>query len=329
MHVFELTKQLIQIESITGNEAPVFHFLSDYLKSKGWKVKSFNSQKNRPNLFAYLDKPKFIFSSHMDTVPPYIPFKEDKDTIYGRGACDAKGIIAAQITAALELQKQGVQNIGLLYLVGEEVDHRGAIDAAKKIPKVHSLIMGEPTENKMAVGTKGIIKLHIQAKGKAAHSAYPHLGLSAIHELLTILKRIQRIALPKDRFLGQTNLNIGMIHGGVAANVLAPEASCEILIRTVKKSRALFQKIKKLKSSGVRIHCTSMNDPIFLDTLPGFKKTVVAFNTDIPYLKSRTKNVYLLGPGSILNAHTAHEKISKKELLDAVRSYGEIIRSLK
>src|SRR3989338_1882694 len=218
MNVFELSKQLIKIKSLSGHEEPMFQFLSKLLVREGFTVKKILSANHRPNLYAYLKRPRILFSSHMDTVPPYIPFHQDSKFLYGRGACDTKSIIAAQIVAGLKLKAQGVKDLGFLYVVGEEVDHRGAIDCASKIPKVEALIMGEPTQNTLAVGTKGIVKVTLKAFGKAAHSAYPEKGKSAIHALLETLFRIQNMPQEQSPFLGRSNLKHGILKGSVAAN---------------------------------------------------------------------------------------------------------------
>ncbi|MBI3018342.1 MAG: M20/M25/M40 family metallo-hydrolase [Deltaproteobacteria bacterium] len=325
MNVFELSKQLIKIKSLSGHEEPLFQFLSKLLTREGFTVKKILSAHHRPNLFAYIQKPRILFSSHMDTVPPAIPFHQDSQYLYGRGACDTKSIIAAQIVAGLKLKARGIKDFGFLYVVGEEVDHRGAIDCASKIPKVEALIMGEPTQNTLAAGTKGIVKVTLKAFGKAAHSAYPELGRSAIHGLLETLFRIQNMPREKSSFLGFSNLNIGVLEGGVAANVLAPLAQAQILVRTVSSSRTVYRQMKKLCLPHVKINLESMNDPIRLDTMLGFKTSIVSFNTDLPYLKKKARKLFLLGPGSILDAHGPHEKISKKELLRSVELYQRLV----
>jgi len=328
MNVFELSKALIKIESLSGHEEPLFHFLSQFLKREGFTVKKILSAPHRPNLFAYLKKPRILFSSHMDTVAPYLAFHQDAHTLYGRGACDTKSIIAAQIITGLKLKVQGMKDIGFLYVVGEEVDHQGAIDSAKKVPNVEAIIMGEPTQNTLAIGTKGIVKVALKAFGKAAHSAYPELGRSAIHSLLETLFRIQNMPQEQSPFLGQSNLNIGILEGGVAANVLASQAQAQILVRTVSSSRQVYHQMKKNCLPHVKIQLESINDPIRLDTLPGFKTSIVSFNTDVPYLKKKAKKLFLLGPGSILDAHGPNEKISKKELLKSIGLYERLVKAI-
>lgn len=329
MNVFELTKTLVNIPSISGNENALFQKISEILKKEGFHIQKIEVQKGRPNLFAYIDKPRILFSSHLDTVPPFISFREDERFIYGRGACDAKGVIAAQMMAGFELKKKGYTNIGFLYVIGEEVDHSGAKEVSKHIPNVKAIIMGEPTDNELAVGTKGILKIILNAKGNAAHSAYPHLGKSAIHLLLQALDRLQMLRFEKDHILGASTMNIGIIKGGIADNILAPEAFAHVLIRTSIPSKKVQKKIKKCFASStfknISIIIESMNDPIKLDHISGFPKKVVAFNTDLPYLNKKAKKLFLFGPGSILDAHTSYERISKKELQKGVEFYKKIV----
>jgi len=330
MDPIQLAKKLIRVPSLTGEEARIFEVLAYILYKAGYRTHAIWTAKGRPNLIAYKGKPDIIFCSHLDTVPPYIGLREDKKYLYGRGACDTKGVIAAQIVSAFELNKQGINNIGFIFVVGEEVDHRGAIDVAKKFPfsNIKAIIVGEPTDNKLAVATKGILKVILQASGKAAHSAYPKLGHSAIHPLVEALNRIQQLKLPSHRVLGKSDINIGTIQGGVAANVFAAYAEAHVLIRTVTPSKGILKKIKQICGSKIRVTVDSINDPIQLQSQIGFKKTVVAFNTDVPYLKKHTKKIFLFGPGSILDAHRPDERISKNEIIKAVPLYIKLVKSL-
>lgn len=324
-----LTKALIRISSITGAEEKISRFLGKFLSKHGFKIKYIYSDSKRPNLFAYFShsEPKVLFCSHLDTVPPNIAIRHDSKYLYGRGACDAKGVIAAQIAAGLKLKSHGVA-VGFLYVVGEEVDHRGAIDVAGKIPRVDAIIVGEPTENRLAVATKGMVKVKLFSKGRAAHSAYPSRGKSAIDPLVRTLSRIQKLKLPKTREMGSSTLNMGLIRGGTAANVIADEASAEILARTVTRSDSTFTQLKRQCEKGVSIELQGINDPIRLDKINGFKTSVVSFNTDIPYLRRKAKKVFLLGPGSILDAHGPDEKILKSEILEAVFLYEQLVKAI-
>lgn len=332
MDPLSFAKKLIRIPSLSGHEAIVAEMLSDFLSKEGFSVHKILSEKGRPNIFAFLEKPEIVFCSHLDTVPPYMAFREDSNFLYGRGACDAKGGISAQLAAGLRLKAKGIKKIGFLYLVGEEVDHRGASDVSKKLSKrfsgMEAIVVGEPTENKLAIATKGIVKITLRSRGKAAHSAYPSLGYSAIHPLIETLSRIQQMTLDRDKVLGASTLNVGMIQGGVAANIFAPHAEAQILVRTVTKSQAVYEKIKRLCAPAVEMTLESTNDPIRLNTVKGFKTSVVSFNTDLPYLKKLSKKIFLFGPGSILNAHRPEEKILKKEILSAVEWYEKLVYSI-
>lgn len=330
MDPIQLTKRLIRISSLTGQEAGMYEYLSRVLSKHGFRSRAIWTAKGRPNLLAYDREPKILFCSHLDTVPPYVGLREDKRYLYGRGACDTKGVIAAQIAAAIDLRAEGHRDIGFLYVVGEEVDHQGAIDVAKKYPfkKAKAIIVGEPTENRLAVATKGIVKVILKSKGKAAHSAYPKLGKSAVHPLLDVLVKVKNMKLPKNRLMGASTLNVGYIQGGVAANVFAEYAEAHVMIRTVSKSKPIYEKIKKICGSKVRVVLESMNDPVQLNSEKGFRKTIVAFNTDAPYLKRIAQKLYLLGPGSILDAHRPDEKIAKKEILRAVSIYTKLVKSI-
>ncbi|MFO7891223.1 MAG: M20/M25/M40 family metallo-hydrolase [bacterium] len=320
MKLFELTKALIKIPSPTGEEAAAVHFLKAYLESSGFVVDLQTVEKGRSNIFAKIGEPEVVFSTHIDTVKPFLDFKEDKHTIYGRGACDAKGILAAQIKAVERLIESGWQNIGLLIVVGEE----GGSDGAKAANQINNncrlLICGEPTDNKLAVGTKGALRVEVQTKGKAGHSAYPEQGESAILKLLKIIHDWQKIQYPKDSTLGRTTWNIGIIEGGSGANVIPDFARAEMMFRLVTD----ISSIKKLLESNTKIESeidyTFEIDPIKMDSVIGFDTKIVSFATDVPLL-SNWGTPYLLGPGSILKAHTMEESISKKELVKAVNLY--------
>jgi acetylornithine deacetylase len=323
------SKKLIRIQSLSGKEKPMYDELSSYFKKRGYKVFSIPTSPTRVNLFAYKQPPTVVLCSHMDTVPPYVSLKETPTTLYGRGACDTKSIIATQLTAAERLNND---RIGFLYVVGEEVDHCGVVDSErflkKKLKGCKAIIVGEPTENKLATATKGIVKVKLNVKGKAAHSAYPALGVSAVHPLIEALARIQNLSFPVDRQLGKSTLNVGLIKGGVAANVFAPSASADILVRTTVKSERILKKIKKVCKKNIKLTVDSINDPIQLDTVPGFSTSIVSFNTDLPYMKGLSKKLFLLGPGSILHAHRPDERILKKEIVKGVRLYEKLISAL-
>ena len=328
MNVFELTRKLISIPSISGDEKQVAEFLAEHLSAAGFEVELQDAGEGRPNVYARRGEPEVVLSTHTDTVPPYVEFSEDDQFIYGRGACDAKGIAAAMIKAAAALIEASVTDFGLLFVVGEEAGSPGA-RAANEIPN-HSryLINGEPTESKLALGSKGALRAILRAKGRAAHSAYPEKGESAIDKLLEVLADLRNTELPNSETLGATTMNIGMIKGGVAANVIPPEADAELMFRVVTNNEYLKQLIESVAGSRVEVEYTFACDPVVTERLDDFETTVVAFTTDIPLLGNWGKSL-LFGPGSILDAHTPLEKISKAELAAAVDTYKRMVMSLK
>jgi acetylornithine deacetylase len=328
MHVFELTKTLISIPSISGNEKAVAFFLADSLSAIGLHVELQDASADRPNVYARRGEPDVVLSTHTDTVPPYVGFTEDDDFIYGRGACDAKGLIAAMIKAAEALIEANVTDFGLLFVVGEEAGSPGA-RAANAIPnRSRYLINGEPTESKLALGSKGALRAVLRASGRAAHSAYPERGESAVDKLLDVLKDLRLAEFPHDKTLGATTMNIGVIKGGVAANVIPPEAEAELMFRVVTNTGALKRTIEDVVTARVEVEYTFECDPVFTERINGFETTVVAFTTDIPLLGNWGKPL-LFGPGSILDAHTPNEKISKRDLVAAVETYKQMVLRLK
>jgi len=265
----------------------------------------------------------------MDTVPPFIPTSEDDDHIFGRGSCDAKGIIAAQIFAAERLRSAGLNQLGLLFTVDEELASTGA-QVANDHPLAREcrfLINGEPTDNLLAVGTKGSMRLMITTAGKSAHSAYPEAGESAVEKLLEVLQSVRAIDWPKDEFLGATTCNIGVISGGTRPNVIPDRAQAELQIRLGVDIREVKALVDGAIGGRAQVEYYSAHNPVKLLALPGFAETVVRFTTDIPYL-SRWGQALLLGPGSILVAHTEHERISKRELREAVDLYVRLAEQL-
>jgi acetylornithine deacetylase len=282
----------------------------------------------RFNLVATLDDrpPQLVFSTHMDTVPPFIPSSEDQHNIYGRGSCDAKGIIAAQIAACERLRKEGAA-VGMLFLVGEERDSLGAKIANESPLGSHFLINGEPTENKIAVASKGALRVEIVSKGKMAHSAYPELGESAVEKLLEALARLRAMALPHNEEVGPCTVNIGLIEGGRAPNVIADHARAQLLYRLVEPAEALRRLIAETVH-GVALADFVLEIPFMkLRTVPGVETMVASFTTDIPALSNWGTPV-LLGPGSIHVAHTEREHIPKKQLHEAVDLYCSVAKKL-
>ena len=330
MNVFELTRRLIDIPSVTGDELAVGQFLSSYLEQLGYRIDRQEVAPERFNVIATTDAPpRVVFSTHMDTVPPFIESSEDEQFIYGRGSCDAKGIIAAQIFAAQRLRDEGVNEVGLLFTVDEELGSLGA-QAANKHPLAVScrfLINGEPTDSRLAVGTKGSVRTVITTEGRAAHSAYPEAGESAIEKLLDILQDIRGSEWPEDSFFGTTTCNIGVLSGGTRPNVIADKARAELQIRLGIDIEHVKRVLEDVVGTRGRLEYSSAHNPVGLVSVPGFEECVVRFTTDVPYLSQWGKPL-LIGPGSILDAHTAHERISKSELEQAIDLYLRLSKQL-
>lgn len=328
MELFELTKALVNIESITGNEKACGEFIAEYLAEHGFETRKQPVEPGRFNVFATLGRPEVVLSTHMDTVPPFIPASEDDEWIYGRGSCDAKGILASEVIAAKGLKAAGVRDFGMLFLVGEEILSDGAQKANEQPPDTKYIINGEPTENKLAVGTKGILRIDIETRGKAAHSAYPEMGESAILKLLDILDDIRRIPLADDPVMGPSTVNIGVIEGGKAINVIPDRASAKVLFRTVNATEDLRERVEAVVRGRCEYEFVRDTKPIRTEYFDGFETDVVSFSTDLPSL-TRWGRPLLLGPGSIRIAHTDHERVPKSEMLRAVELYTRLVKELK
>jgi acetylornithine deacetylase len=330
MNLFELTTSLMNIPSTSGEEEAVGFWLRDHLETLGWTVELQKVSENQNNVIAWLNEtPRVWFSTHLDTVPPFVPPTEDDKKIYGRGSCDAKGIIAAQITAAEKLRAEGIEDIGLLYTVEEERSSTGA-RAANEHPlaaKAEYMINGEPTDNDLAIGSKGSFRLKIKTTGKAAHSAYPEIGDSAIEKLLDILEDIRHTKFPDDEFFGETTVNVGTIEGGVALNVIPPRAEAGMLIRLTTPRETIETALENVVRGRGEIEVLSCSEPVKMLPVEGFTQKTVRFTTDIPYL-TKWGQPLLLGPGSILVAHTKDEFVLKKDLEQAVGLYTSLARHL-
>jgi len=330
MNLFELTRTLIDIPSVTGDEKAVGKFLNVYLTGLGYHLQMQEVAHDRFNVIATTNgAPRVVFSTHMDTVPPYLVSSEDEARIYGRGACDAKGIIAAQIMAAERLREAGISEVGLLFTVDEELGSQGAQVANQKKPAAQTgfLINGEPTDNRLAAATKGSLRLALRTRGRAAHSAYPEQGESAIEKLLDVLADIRQCVWPTDELLGETTCNIGMISGGTRPNVIPEQAEAVLQFRLVSEAEPVRSVLEQAVARRAEIEYLSEHEPIRLHTVEGFEQCTVRFTTDIPYL-SEWGVALLLGPGSILNAHTDHESVGKQELTAAVDLYVRLARAL-
>jgi acetylornithine deacetylase len=333
MDLFPLTRALIDIESITGNEERVGLFLYDSLvrlaERYNGRVERIEVEPRRYNIFALFgDAPVVTLSTHMDTVPPFVPSREDDAHIWGRASADTKGIIAAMIKAAEALLDAGGRNLGLLFVVGEERNSAGAFHAAKDPRGSRFLINGEPTENRLAVGSKGALRYEIVCRGRMAHSAYPELGESAIEKLLDALEEMRRIPLPVDEALGESTMNIGTVHGGRAPNVIADEAKAEVFIRLVSDSTATREAVARAVEGRGEAVVVLEVPAVRLGTLPGFETMVAKYTTDIPAFGGTWGEPFLIGPGSIHVAHTLEERVPKDQLVAAVGVYQRIVKEL-
>ena len=330
MNAFTLTRQLIDIPSLTGDEKAVGQFLASHLAGLDYNIELQEAGADRFNVIATTgEAPRIVFSTHMDTVPPFIASSEDGEYIYGRGSCDAKGIIAAQVFAAEQLRRDGMTGIGLLFTVDEEMSSLGA-QAANKHPLAREcrfLINGEPTDNRLATGTKGSLRLIITTEGRAGHSAYPEVGESAVDKLLDVLEDIRACDWPSDSFFGETTCNIGVINGGTRPNVIPAHARAELAVRLVTDVERMRPVIERAVAGRAQVEYASAHDPVRLFSVDGFDDCVVRFTTDVPYLSNWGKPL-LIGPGSILDAHTDHERIAKHELKRAVDLYVALAEKL-
>jgi acetylornithine deacetylase len=329
MDIFSLTRQLVDIESITGNEGRVGIFLAEHLRQLGYSVQVIPVEGERANVFATSPQepnPAIVFSTHMDTVPPFISSSEGDSRIYGRGSCDAKGIIAAQIAASERLKGQGT-HVGLLFLVGEERDSLGAKKANQQPNACKFLINGEPTENRIAIASKGALRAELTASGRMAHSAYPELGESAIDKLIEALQRLRAMKLPSDPEVGPCTLNVGLIEGGRAPNVIPDRAHALLLYRLIGPTEQLRKEIIATVGNLARVEFTLEIPFVRLHTFEGLPTMVAAFTTDIPAL-SNWGQPLLIGPGSIHVAHTERECVEKNQLVEAVDLYVALARKV-
>jgi len=329
MDVVALTRKLVDIESITGNEGPVGDALHGELSRLGYRAEKTPVEGARCNVWATSaqeSRPAIVFSTHMDTVPPFIPSSEDGTRVYGRGSCDAKGIIAVQVAAAERLRQEGIY-AGLLFLVGEEKDSLGAKIANERPLGSKFLVNGEPTENHIASASKGTLRVEVTAHGRMAHSAYPELGESAIDKLLDALDRLRALKLPSTDGIGPSTLNIGVIEGGRAPNVIPDYAKAQLLYRLVGPATELKRQIENAVAGLATAEFVLEIPFVRLRTLDGLPTMVASFTTDIPWLGNWGEPL-LVGPGSIHVAHTEGESIEKKQLHDAVDLYCAVARRL-
>ncbi len=331
-----LTRQLVDIESTTYNEGRCGVFLDEYLRGLGYDVEKQpvvqpgvgGATSERFNLYARMPgtSPVITLSTHFDTVPPYFPSSEDDTYVHGRGSCDAKGILASQVAAAEKLYRGGVP-VGLLFVVGEERDSAGAKVANLDGHGSRFLINGEPTENKLALATKGALRVVLTAKGKMAHSAYPELGDSAINKLVDVLHALQRAEMPVDPDIGATTVNAGLITGGRAPNVIADTAEAQLLIRTIGDSQVVKDIVERVVAGRCDVTFALDLSCVRMRRMPGWETMVAKYATDISSLQAWGEPM-LLGPGTIHVAHTPDERVLKSELLEAVDKYAELADGL-
>jgi acetylornithine deacetylase len=318
-------RALINIDSTTGREAEAGGWLAAELRSLGYSVVEQPLDRGCANVIATLDTPDVVFSTHYDCVPPFFPSRVENGRLYGRGACDAKGILAAQVAAAERLRASGERRVGLLFVVGEERGSDGAAAANQVAPGSRFLINGEPTDNRLGSATRGVLRVRLRAAGRAAHSATPEHGESAIDKLMDALIALRSIPLPVDRDLGVTFYSIGLIEGGVAPNVISPHASAEVLFRTVGRAEDVLQAIRPLEPLVTSEEVLRVPE-VRMRTVPGFPTAVFPFTTDVPLL-DRWGVPLLFGPGSILVAHTSHEYLALDELDRAIDAYEALART--
>jgi acetylornithine deacetylase len=321
----DVTVGLMAIDSTSGHEAAVVAWTEQLLRARGWETTLIPVTPGRDDVLATSGPAPWVtLSTHLDTVPPFIPPRVEGDVIHGRGACDAKGIAASMMLAADRLRAEGIA-VAMLFVVGEEVSHDGA-EAANQVPTTSRvLINGEPTESTLALGTKGAMRFTLRCQGTAAHSAYPHLGRSALADLVRLLAELETLALPRDEQLGDTTINIGVITGGVADNVMAPEAEARLMARLVTAPEELVAILRRWVGDRAQLEVGITVPLVRLGTLPGFETSVAAYATDIPKL-TNWGTPYLFGPGSIHVAHRDDEHVPVAELRSAVEAYVEIAK---
>jgi acetylornithine deacetylase len=320
-------RALIDIDSTTGREQEAAAFIARTLRDLGWHVDEQPLTDGRFNVIARIDEPRVVLSTHFDCVPPFFPSRLQGTKLYGRGSCDAKGILSAQVSAAERARTAGRTDVGLLFVAGEERGSDGAKAANGWPAKSLFLINGEPTDNRLGVATKGVYRARLTAAGRAAHSSQPELGESAIDKLIDALMAVRRVTWPTDTVFGATNYSVGLISGGVAPNVIAPLASAELMFRTVGDYLDVRAMLAAAAGSLASVEDVLVVPPVRLHTVPGFDTASFGFTTDIPFL-DRWGTPLLLGPGSVTVAHTDEESVDIAELSGAADCYARLIATL-
>lgn len=329
MDAAELTsfaRALVDIDSTTGREHAVAAFIAQTLRVRGWHVDEQPLADGRTNVIANVGVPSVVLSTHFDCVPPFMPARLEGGRLYGRGACDAKGILAAQVAAAERARLSGRTDVGLLFVAGEERGSDGAKAANTWPTSSRCLINGEPTDSRLGLATKGVYRARLSATGRAAHSSLPHLGESAIEKMLDALVALRETDWPSDEVLGPTTYSVGLVSGGVAPNVIPPHAGAELMFRTVGDYRDVRDLLESAVGTSAGVEDVLVVPPVRLQTTPGFDTAVFAYTTDVPFLTSWGAPM-LFGPGSITVAHTDDEFIEIDEMVRAVDGYERLIRS--
>ena len=326
VELVQLARTLIDIDSTSGREAAASVWVARWLRAHDYDVVEQPVADDRCNVIGTIDAPDVVFSTHIDCVPPHFPSREQDGRLYGRGAADAKGILAAQLAALEQLRADGERRAGLLLVVGEERGSQGARAANTRAPGSRYLINGEPTDNRLGAATRGIYRVRLIAKGRAAHSSHPELGDSAIEKLIDALQQLRTLRLPADPNLGQTYYTVGLMSGGIAPNVVPPAAEAEVNFRSVGSAADIRDALEPLLDT-VELEDVAAVPPVVLETVPGFTTDVFPFTTDIPFLSAWGKPL-LLGPGSVLVAHTDNEHVRVTELVEAVDHYVALARHL-
>jgi len=324
--VVSVTRGLVDIDSTTGREGDCIAWMAALLREAGYGVVEQVVEGPRRNVYAAFGKADVVLSTHLDCVPPFFPSRLDGDTLFGRGSCDAKGIAACQVAAAELLRRERISNIGLLFVVGEERGSDGAKLAQSLAVGSRFLINGEPTDNRLGIGTRGALRYNLRAKGRAAHSSFPELGESAIDKLIDALITLRRMEMPEHPVLGRTHYTIGLIKGGVAPNVIPFEAEAEVMFRTVSDVEGLRASLTKLTTL-VTLEEILEVPPVMMPTIPGFETATFPYTTDIPFLTNWGRPL-LYGPGSIHVAHTDNEHVKIADLHRAVQDYAKLTKHL-
>jgi acetylornithine deacetylase len=324
--VVAVTRGLVDIDSTTGREGDCILWMATLLSAAGYEVVEQVVEGSRRNIYAGFGKADVVLSTHLDCVPPFFPSYIDGDRLYGRGSCDAKGIAACQVAAAEALRREGITNVGLLFVVGEERGSAGARTAQSLASGSKFLINGEPTDNRLGIGTRGALRYRLRAKGRAAHSSFPELGESAIEKLVDALVRLRAMDMPEHPVLGRTHYTVGLISGGVAPNVIPFEAEAEVMFRTVSDIDALRASMSSLTPL-VSLEEILDVPPVIMPSVPGFDTATFPYTTDIPFL-SNWGTPLLYGPGSIHVAHTDNEHVKIPDLARAVDDYRTLAKHL-